>query len=138
MSGYKRLLLAIDFSPATPDVLEIGTSWAEAFKARLDLVHVCALGGQGEPDAESALAALKLPGQGAALVDSRLVFRALSPDLGLLQLARDRHADLIVMGTHGRSGLQHIRLGSTAERVVQLAECPVLTVRRPDFSYQSP
>jgi len=45
--------------------------------------------------------------------------------------ARHAAADLIAMGTHGRSGLRHLLLGSTAERVVQHAPCPVLTVRRP-------
>jgi nucleotide-binding universal stress UspA family protein len=45
--------------------------------------------------------------------------------------AQDRGVDLIAMGTHGRSGLAHLLLGSTAERVVQHAPCPVLTVRRP-------
>jgi nucleotide-binding universal stress UspA family protein len=45
--------------------------------------------------------------------------------------AEARDADLIAMGTHGRSGLMHLLLGSTAERVVQHAPCPVMTVRRP-------
>jgi nucleotide-binding universal stress UspA family protein len=45
--------------------------------------------------------------------------------------ARARGVDLIAMGTHGRSGLRHLLLGSTAERVVQHAPCPVLTIRRP-------
>jgi nucleotide-binding universal stress UspA family protein len=46
--------------------------------------------------------------------------------------ARERRADLVAMGTHGRSFLPHVVLGSTAERVVQHAPCPVLTVRRAD------
>jgi len=45
--------------------------------------------------------------------------------------AEERGIDLIAMGTHGRSGLAHLLLGSTAERVVQHAPCPVMTVRRP-------
>ena len=44
--------------------------------------------------------------------------------------AESVNADLIAMGTHGRTGLAHLFLGSTAERVVQNAACPVLTVRR--------
>jgi nucleotide-binding universal stress UspA family protein len=47
----------------------------------------------------------------------------------IVRLARERAADLIVMGTHGRTGLQHVLLGSVAEKVVRLAPCPVLTVR---------
>lgn len=47
----------------------------------------------------------------------------------IVQQAEERHADLVAMGTHGRSGVAHLLLGSTAERVVQHAPCPVLTVR---------
>jgi len=47
----------------------------------------------------------------------------------IVHVAQDRGTDLIVMGTHGRTGLQHVLLGSVAERVVRLAACPVLTVR---------
>jgi universal stress protein A len=46
-------------------------------------------------------------------------------------MATERGADLIVMGTHGRSGLSHLFLGSVAERVVRTAPCPVLTIREP-------
>jgi len=47
----------------------------------------------------------------------------------IVRVAQERDADLIVMGTHGRTGLQHVLLGSVAEKVVRLAPCPVLTVR---------
>jgi nucleotide-binding universal stress UspA family protein len=47
----------------------------------------------------------------------------------IVRIAQERGADLIVMGTHGRTGLQHVLLGSVAEKVVRLAPCPVLTVR---------
>jgi nucleotide-binding universal stress UspA family protein len=52
-----------------------------------------------------------------------------SPFAEIQKIALDRKADLIVMGTHGRTGLAHVMLGSTAERVVRLASCPVLTVK---------
>jgi nucleotide-binding universal stress UspA family protein len=47
----------------------------------------------------------------------------------IIRLARERNADLIVMGTHGRTGLEHLVMGSVAEKVVRLAPCPVLTVK---------
>jgi len=50
----------------------------------------------------------------------------------IVDMAAREHAALIVMGTHGRSGLDRILLGSVAERVIRLAPCPVLTVRQPD------
>jgi nucleotide-binding universal stress UspA family protein len=52
----------------------------------------------------------------------------------VLECANAVKADLIVLGTHGHTGLKHLLLGSTAERVVRLATCPVLVVRKPDGS----
>ena len=49
----------------------------------------------------------------------------------IIDLARDQQIDLIIMGTPGRTGLQHVLLGSVAEKVVRLAPCPVLIVRQP-------
>ena len=59
------------------------------------------------------------------------VAREGDPSVVIAEEAERRQADLIAMGTHGRSGLRHLLLGSTAERVVQHAGCPVMTVRRP-------
>ena len=52
-----------------------------------------------------------------------------APERLIVDLAKQKHADLIVMGTHGRRGLTHLLLGSVAERVVRTAECPVMTVQ---------
>jgi nucleotide-binding universal stress UspA family protein len=52
-----------------------------------------------------------------------------NPADAIVSIAHKHHADLIVMGTHGRTGLQHVLLGSVAEKVVRLAACPVLTVK---------
>ena len=51
------------------------------------------------------------------------------PFVEILQTAKNRNADLIVIGTHGRTGIDHMLFGSTAEKVVRKAPCPVLTVR---------
>ena len=56
----------------------------------------------------------------------------------IVDTARERHADLIVMGTKGRTGLAHLLMGSVAERVVRLAPCPVLTVRSDAAEVTSP
>ncbi len=58
------------------------------------------------------------------------VAREGDPSVVIVEEAERRQADLIAMGTHGRSGLRHLLLGSTAERVVQHAKCPVMTIRR--------
>ena len=57
------------------------------------------------------------------------------PFLEIIITAKELKADLIVMGTHGRTGLSHIFMGSVAEKVVRKAPCPVLTVKSQDFKY---
>ena len=54
------------------------------------------------------------------------------PATAIEEEARDRHADLVVIGTRGHSGLKHLLLGSVAERVVQKSPCPVLAVKTPE------
>jgi nucleotide-binding universal stress UspA family protein len=56
----------------------------------------------------------------------------------IVRLARDRNVDLIVMGTHGHTGLAHVLMGSVAEKVVRRAPCPVLTVRHPEHEFVHP
>jgi nucleotide-binding universal stress UspA family protein len=61
-----------------------------------------------------------------------------SPFLEIIRYAKENNIDLIVLGTHGRSGLAHVLLGSVAERVVRIAPCPVLTVRHPEHEFVMP
>ena len=61
-----------------------------------------------------------------------------SPFLEIIRYAKEKKVDLIVLGTHGRSGLAHVLLGSVAERVVRKAPCPVLTVRHPEHEFVMP
>jgi len=58
--------------------------------------------------------------------------------LEIIQAARDDEVDMIVMGTHGRTGLAHVLIGSVAERVVREAPCPVLTVKHPEHEFVKP
>ena len=58
--------------------------------------------------------------------------------LEIITTARDETVDLIVMGTHGRTGLSHVLIGSTAEKVVRMAPCPVLTVKHPEHEFVMP
>jgi nucleotide-binding universal stress UspA family protein len=70
----------------------------------------------------------KARGEGLA---ARAALRTGVPYEEIVALARDERADLVVIGTRGRSGLDRVLLGSVADRVVRLAPCPVLTVREP-------
>jgi len=54
----------------------------------------------------------------------------------IIKAAGKHQVDLIVMGTHGRTGLEHMLIGSVAEKVVRKAHCPVLTVKHPDFKFK--
>jgi nucleotide-binding universal stress UspA family protein len=58
--------------------------------------------------------------------------------VAIVRLAREENVDVIVMGTHGRSGLKHILIGSVAEKVVRKSPCPVLVVRPPDAQFELP
>lgn len=81
-------------------------------------------------DAESRLAELAESAAREGL-QVETVAREGYPPEAIVEEAESRDVDLIALGTHGRSGLAHLLLGSTARRVVQRAGCPVLTVRRP-------
>jgi nucleotide-binding universal stress UspA family protein len=60
------------------------------------------------------------------------------PFIEIIRMAEEEEIDLIVMGTHGRTGLPHMLIGSTAEKVVRMAPCPVLTVRHPEHEFVMP
>ena len=69
---------------------------------------------------------------------ARPMLKVGSPFLEIIHTAKSEGADLIVMGTHGRTGLAHVLMGSVAERVVQKAHCAVLTIRHPDRKFKHP
>ena len=60
------------------------------------------------------------------------------PFLEIIRVAKEQDVDMIVMGTHGRTGLSHALIGSVAERVVHHAHCPVLTIKHPQYKFISP
>ncbi|HEU5320935.1 MAG TPA: universal stress protein [Methylomirabilota bacterium] len=68
----------------------------------------------------------------AAGVRARALLRVGVAHAEILKAAGEEHAEMVVLGTHGRTGLDRLLLGSVAERVVRLAHCPVLTVRPPE------
>ena len=145
----KRILVPIDFSDCSRAAFEQALAMAKHLGLEIELLHVFnlpAIAGAGEvlialPDGpyQSALAWMKQQSEEAmekfvAEFDTGLVPIATRvepgrPEETILAAAHEDRFDLIVMGTHGRSGLSHLVLGSVAERVVRLAHCPVLTVK---------
>lgn len=146
MAGLRRILHPSDFSPASWPAFKVAVAMAKKNRARLLIAHVL----PPAPMVPDVYRATRVPegllrdhrARGQRELD-RLVTTArragvravgLLLDFGvvperIVRLARRRRADLIVIGTHGRSGFAKLTLGSVAERVVTLASCPVLTVR---------
>ena len=130
----KRILVPTDFSSMSLDALEFAEELARVLEATLVLVHVAHVPVAGSKAGERARAAAaenlekvvrELAHQGLR-VEMRL--REGAPDEEITSVAATERGDLIVMGTHGRTGVSHALLGSIAERVVRTAPCPVLTV----------
>jgi nucleotide-binding universal stress UspA family protein len=142
-----RILVPIDFSPSSQAALEYASFLAARLGATLEVLHVWQPAGYVGPDTlallpvssgqagwEEARQSVRreveraLPRGGAAAVGVRV--EAGEPADTILAAASSG-ADLVVMGTHGRTGLARLLLGSVAEAVVRRATCPVLTVRVP-------
>jgi universal stress protein A len=141
----RRILVPIDFSACSRRALLYALSFARQFGAQLLLVHVVEpmivpenllmavpelpeAGGNLLGEAQERLAQLarkEIPAE----VKFDTVVRVGRPYQELIEAAKAGDVDLIVIATHGYTGLKHVFLGSTAERVVRHASCPVLTVR---------
>jgi nucleotide-binding universal stress UspA family protein len=149
----RHILLPTDFSPPSRNAGRYASSFAREYRAKVCLLHVVDRPGLAVSLPESGyaqsarLAEIEkevsegllgaLPDAGGDLEVDRLIRHGKAYE-EILAAAREREVDLIVMGTHGRSGLSHILLGSTAERVVRSAPCPVLTVRHPEHEFVMP
>jgi nucleotide-binding universal stress UspA family protein len=142
MSTMRRLLVAIDLSEPSKEVIDTAVRLATALDGSIELVHVrepfiYAMAGQYGPSLEQEEALVAWIDQTLAAASERLsqtrvpcVTTSLygSPAREIVAHAEKVGADLIVVGTHGRGGLSHAVLGSVAERIVQKARRPVLTV----------
>jgi universal stress protein A len=135
-----HILTPTDFSAPAHQAVTAAFELAQTFGAKLSLLHVIEVPGYAievalpleelERDARRELALL-LPEADAAHVDvTRLVDMGV-PSQNIVETATAEQVDLLVMATHGRTGLSHLVLGSVTERVIRLAPCPVLTIRPP-------
>jgi nucleotide-binding universal stress UspA family protein len=143
--GIRSILVPIDFSAHSKNALKYAIPLAEKFRASVHLVYVV------EPTvypADLGFGQVVLPGvedelrekgageleqlirrEIAGTVTATSSVRTGSPHQEILHEAEERGVDLIVVATHGHSGVEHILFGSTADRIVRHAQCPVLTIR---------
>jgi universal stress protein A len=140
----KKILFPTDFSPASQEALKWATSLARESGATLLIVHVeeppMAYGGgelylgvdeTNRQELRKALAQV-VPTDPNVPYEHKLLIG--DPATSIVDLAESEGVDFIVLGSHGRTGLTRLLMGSVAEAVVRRAKCPVLTVKQPDKS----
>jgi len=155
MIDLQRILVPTDFSKSSENALRYAVAFVEKFGAQLSLLHVVQDMTWFIPEAilvapaaippveqfhtaaltalERVIKGLNLPG-----IKTKADVRQGVPFQTIIEFAREQNIDLIVMGTHGHTGLAHMLMGSTAEKVVRKAPCPVLTVRHPEHEFVHP
>jgi nucleotide-binding universal stress UspA family protein len=140
----RTIIVPTDFSTSGQSALAHATSLARDSNARLLIVHVeeppIAYGGgemyyglpEPDPSALKRMLEEVRPDDASVKFEHRLL--AGDPAGAIAELARKEAADLVVMGTHGRTGLARMLMGSVAEAVVRHAPCPVLTCKEPKMA----
>lgn len=139
-----HILVPVDFSSDAVDALDMAIALGKELESRITLLHVIheVYVGVGEMAAalppsyiEDIEAGVEREIQTylkkvieAGLQGDYIVVHGV-PFQCILDTAKDQNIDLIVMGTHGRTGLKHVLLGSVAEKVIRLAACPVMVTR---------
>ncbi len=146
MPEIRTILSPLDFSETSDHALDYAIELAQKLGAQVHIIHVwqpltyAVADGVYIPTSEHLSNHVfdlqgKLDKQLARYADRGVVLQGSLvegvPYTTIVQTAEEMKADLIVMGTHGRTGLMHLLLGSVAERVVRLSPIPVLTVRLP-------
>lgn len=143
----KKILVPIDFSDYSKSSLHYAVSFAKQFDAEIYLIYVV------EPviyPPDFSMGQIAIPSVNAEWderakeelgklakneipvgVEVKTILKNGKPFLEIIDTAAEENIDLIIIATHGHSGMEHILFGSTAEKVVRKAPCPVLTLREP-------
>jgi universal stress protein A len=147
MKPFKKILVPVDFSPQSAEAVRYAADLSRRCEASVELLHVFQTTTYALPESyvvpagsqlqaimnefESQLCAAKRAAEdaGALHVETQLLHGGVATEI--LRCAREHECDLLVMGTHGRTGMKHMLLGSVAEYLVRVAPCPVLTVHAP-------
>lgn len=145
---YQHIVVPIDDSPTAYTAIEHAEDIAKAFNAQITLVSVVAIDPfvgvdfykvapsitdhifEAEKNAEGRLEDLKQTLENRGIKVNTKIIREVPPAIGIITIADEVNADLIVMGSHGRSGIKKFILGSVAQEVLTQSRLPVLIVKQ--------
>jgi nucleotide-binding universal stress UspA family protein len=149
MIEVNKVLVAVDFSKESQLAAKFAVSIAHEYKAKLYVIHVVtplpsSLGAE-VPDFDSFQRQyierfgedLKrvIPEKIKRIIEVEEILEVGEPYHMIVEKAKELDVDIIVLATHGRTGISHILLGSVAERVIRHAPCPVFAIRNPKDKY---
>ncbi len=147
----KKILAPIDFSDYSKNALKYAAQFAKEFNSELYLVYVVepmiypadfSMGQIAIPSADIDLqtrAEEELVNLSKTLDPSirvETMIKTGKPFVEIIETAKEKDIDLIIIATHGHTGVEHLLFGSTAEKIVRKAPCPVLTLREPIKGFQ--
>ena len=148
MIEIQKILVPTDFSEYSQHAVKYAVALAQSFKAKLYVVHVWEQSIVAAPtetfhteiwlEAEkSEKERLNQVTQGLRTegVDAEPVFVSGTAYIEIVKTAKELDVDLTTLATHGRTGLSHLVFGSTAEKIIRLAPCPVLVVKHPEHEF---
>jgi len=155
MIVLKNILVATDFGDASEAAPNYGRDLARTYGSTLHVLHavddvMVRFAGEGtmtflphlqtefENDARARIETLVTDEDRTQLHAKPVIITSVSPAETIVNYAKEHQIDLVVMGTHGRTAMAHLLMGSVAERVVRTAPCPVLTVRHPEHEFLVP
>lgn len=149
-----NILVPIDFSDYSKNALKYAAQFAKEFNAKLYLIYVVepiiyptdfSMGQIAIPSADIDLHSRaeeelkKLSNTIDSSLKTEIMIKTGKPFFEIIETAKEKDIDLIIIATHGHTGVEHLLFGSTAEKVVRKAPCPVLTLREPikGFKYKA-
>jgi len=154
MIQLKKILVPIDFSEYSKNALRYAIEFAQHFGADIILIYVVepmiypadfSFGQVSIPNMENELTRIGneqleklITDEVANKVKARKIVKTGKAFVEIIKTAREEEIDLIIIATHGQTGIEHILFGSTAEKVARKAPCPVLTVRPREHEFVMP
>lgn len=145
----KKVLVPIDFSDYSKSALKYAVNFSKLFNAEIILIYVVepviyppdfSMGQIAMPSLntewdERAKDELDKLAKSEISTSVKTILKTGKPFVEIIETAKEENIDLIIIATHGHTGVEHILFGSTAEKVVRKAPCPVLTLREPIKGY---